>query len=336
MLGGMSRMTISLCIILVETTNNMLYLLPIMLVLMIAKWVGDPFNISLYDLHLQLKGIPFVEAEPSKEQEFLAACHIMHSPVLCLKETETVRSLLRVLRSCTHNGFPVITSEHENYVGLVTRNQLAVILRKIARGAHHTQWKQTPRAQKKFAHRRNVIARAHQPSNTNFTDDYLNLLSDLGAPEPELDRVSRDDIESCNLTESVVEVDDVLAHLHPLDFTTSLSSTVDKLEDVEITPEQGAVEVDLRSFMNPVPLAVQEVCPVTRVFRVFRGLGLRHLVVVDVQNHVMGMITRAELAHDPEAHAKPAEAGDEPLPTRERADSGPKFNEELKTRLMTD
>ena len=27
-----------------------------MLVLMIAKWVGDPFNISLYDLHLNLKG----------------------------------------------------------------------------------------------------------------------------------------------------------------------------------------------------------------------------------------------------------------------------------------
>ena len=32
------------------------YLLPVMLVLMIAKWVGDPFNISLYDLHLELKG----------------------------------------------------------------------------------------------------------------------------------------------------------------------------------------------------------------------------------------------------------------------------------------
>ena len=48
MLGGVTRMTISLTIILVETTNDIQYMLPIMLVIMISKWVGDVFNISLY------------------------------------------------------------------------------------------------------------------------------------------------------------------------------------------------------------------------------------------------------------------------------------------------
>ena len=37
-------MTISLTVILIEATGNMTYGFPIMVVLMVAKWVGDYFN----------------------------------------------------------------------------------------------------------------------------------------------------------------------------------------------------------------------------------------------------------------------------------------------------
>ena len=70
-----------------------------------------------------------------------------------------------------------------------------------------------------------------------------------------------------------------LSRLHPLDFCTSLSSTVNQLDWAGLTAEQLGLSLDLRPFMNPVPLAMQEVSPVSRVFRVFRGLGLRHLVL---------------------------------------------------------
>lgn len=43
-LGGVVRMTISLTAIIVEATKDITFGLPIMLVLMIAKWVGDFFN----------------------------------------------------------------------------------------------------------------------------------------------------------------------------------------------------------------------------------------------------------------------------------------------------
>lgn len=42
--GGVVRMTISLTVILMEATGNISFGIPIMLVLMIAKWVGDFFN----------------------------------------------------------------------------------------------------------------------------------------------------------------------------------------------------------------------------------------------------------------------------------------------------
>jgi chloride channel 7 len=43
-LGGVVRMTISLTVIMMEATRNITYGLPMMLVIMVAKWVGDIFN----------------------------------------------------------------------------------------------------------------------------------------------------------------------------------------------------------------------------------------------------------------------------------------------------
>ena len=65
-LGGSMRMTVSLCVIMVEITNN-LHLLPlIMLVLLISKAVGDVFNGGLYEEQARLKGIPLLESRPKQ------------------------------------------------------------------------------------------------------------------------------------------------------------------------------------------------------------------------------------------------------------------------------
>ncbi len=43
-LGGTVRMTISLTVILLECTGDISFGLPVIMVLIIAKWVGDFFN----------------------------------------------------------------------------------------------------------------------------------------------------------------------------------------------------------------------------------------------------------------------------------------------------
>ena len=63
-LGGVLRMTISLTVIMIEATQNVAYGLPIMVVIIIAKSVGDLFNEGIYDIHIELKSVPLLAWEP--------------------------------------------------------------------------------------------------------------------------------------------------------------------------------------------------------------------------------------------------------------------------------
>ena len=47
-----------------EITNDVQFLLPIMSTIMVAKWVGDFVTHPLYHALLELKCIPFLDAEP--------------------------------------------------------------------------------------------------------------------------------------------------------------------------------------------------------------------------------------------------------------------------------
>lgn len=64
------------------------------------------------------------------------------------------------------------------------------------------------------------------------------------------------------------------------------------LEDDAVDDSDLDTRMDLRPFMNPVPITVQLDCPLSRVFVLFRSLGIRHLVVTDVNNEVQGIISR--------------------------------------------
>ena len=62
-MGGVVRMTISLTVIILEATNEMAFAPPLMIVLMISKWVGDQFDMGIYDVHIHLKKQPLLEWE---------------------------------------------------------------------------------------------------------------------------------------------------------------------------------------------------------------------------------------------------------------------------------
>ena len=63
--GGVSRLTMSLTVIMMEITNDIHFLLPIMVAIMVAKLVADSSTHSLYHALIELKCIPFLDHQPS-------------------------------------------------------------------------------------------------------------------------------------------------------------------------------------------------------------------------------------------------------------------------------
>lgn len=132
-LGGTMRMTVSLCVILLELTNDLLMLPLTMLVLLISKSVADFFNKGVYDQIVKMKGLPFLEAHAEPYMKHLVAGDVCSGPLISFSGVEKVGNIVHALRFTQHNGFPVIDeppfSDSPELCGMVLRSHLLVLLR---------------------------------------------------------------------------------------------------------------------------------------------------------------------------------------------------------------
>ncbi|XP_057717380.1 H(+)/Cl(-) exchange transporter 7 [Corythoichthys intestinalis] len=235
-LGGIVRMTLSLTVIMVEATGNVTYGLPIMLVLMTAKIVGDYFVEGLYDIHIKLQSIPFLHWEAPATSHWLTAREVMSSPVTCLNKVEKVGTIVDILSSTStnHNGFPVVVvqgdsgEEPAKLCGLILRSQLIVLLK-----------------HKVFVE----LARSRLTQRKLQLKDFR----------------------------------DAYPRFPPI-------------QSIHVSQDERECMMDLSEFMNPTPYTVPQDTSLPRVFKLVRALGLRHLVVVDDENRVVGLVTRKDLA----------------------------------------
>lgn len=274
MLGGCLRMTISLTVILLEITNDIQFLLPIMATVMVAKWVGDHFNGPLYDAYIELKHIPFLEpACPNFVSPFVTAQDIMQTPVTTLPRVVRVRDLVDVLGACQHNGFPVVLEPE---------------------GLLHQRSRRT----------------SHKPTTDS---DYLSL-------NPASTRATRADdewpgsilcglvlrsqllalLEEKNIAPlSVIRERGIPNFLNSEAFNARhLRKIYDVVaKDFELTADEEDCFVDLRPYMHASPFIVAPLTPLSRVYRLFRSMGLRHLCVVDRKGYVTGIVTTKDLLH---------------------------------------
>ncbi|KAL5729658.1 hypothetical protein ACHQM5_002579 [Ranunculus cassubicifolius] len=135
LLGGSMRMTVSLCVILLELTNNLLLLPLIMIVLLVSKTVADTFNGNIYDIIIRMKGFPYLEAHVEPYMRKLAVSDVVRGPLQTFHGIEKVRHIVHVLETTGHNGFPVIdenpdvSADSPVLSGLVLRTNLIALLR---------------------------------------------------------------------------------------------------------------------------------------------------------------------------------------------------------------
>lgn len=128
--AGVSRLTISLTVIMLELTGSLTHLFPLMTAIMTAKSIADQFTHPLYHALLEVKCIPFLDPKPHLDKlDLFTVRHVMAQPVVTLCSKERVQNIAAVLENTDHNAFPVVLRPGSSVmVGLVTRSQLEVIL----------------------------------------------------------------------------------------------------------------------------------------------------------------------------------------------------------------
>ena len=133
-LAGYSRLSFSLAVIMLETTENVNLFLPIIFALFISFAVGRLFNRSLYAASLVSKSVPFlVETVPVFNRNLRAEA-VMSRPPINLSKLAKVEDIAEALRDTNHNGFPVVENNmngDQRLLGLITRHTLMVVLKNL-------------------------------------------------------------------------------------------------------------------------------------------------------------------------------------------------------------
>uniref|UniRef100_A0A668AG38 Chloride channel protein n=1 Tax=Myripristis murdjan TaxID=586833 RepID=A0A668AG38_9TELE len=135
-LGGVTRMTVSLVVIMFELTGGLEYIVPLMAAAVTSKWVADAFGKEgIYESHIQLNGYPYLDVRDEFTHRTLAT-DVMRprrsEPPLAVltQDTTTVEDVETLIKDTDYNGFPVVVSrESERLIGFVQRRDLTLAIK---------------------------------------------------------------------------------------------------------------------------------------------------------------------------------------------------------------
>ncbi|CAK4683815.1 hypothetical protein LEN26_005800 [Aphanomyces euteiches] len=119
-LGGVTRMTISLTIILLEATGDLQFALPLMMTLMPARWIGNLLSPGLYEAHIRCRGIPFLDWGPPPSAEHMSVLQVTTSDMAyCLGKRERVGSIVAALAQRPHQtSWAVVDRRYDAQLGV--------------------------------------------------------------------------------------------------------------------------------------------------------------------------------------------------------------------------
>lgn len=133
-LGGVTRMTVSIVVIMFELTGALTYVLPIMVAVMISKWVGDAFGKrGIYETWIQFNEYPFLDNRDESTIPDVPVSHIMTQieDLAVLSATgHTLQSTRDFLLAQPYRGFPVVSDTTDNILlGYISRTELMFALK---------------------------------------------------------------------------------------------------------------------------------------------------------------------------------------------------------------
>ncbi|KAJ1982098.1 hypothetical protein H4R34_001828 [Dimargaris verticillata] len=129
-LAGVTRMTVTTVVVVFELTGALIYVLPIMLSVMVSKWVGDGFGKDgIFDRLIKFHGYPFLGTREDYRPNYLAQDVMTRVQDLVMiasaATTNTLDGLDEFLEYTDYKGFPVVQSlDSMLLVGYLVRSEL--------------------------------------------------------------------------------------------------------------------------------------------------------------------------------------------------------------------
>lgn len=94
-----------------EATGDMQYVLPLMLTVMFARWVGNLFTEGIYDMHIHSRGLSYLDEDESVsrlvELHDLTVSDIMTERPYCVLPVMRVGEFMDILNKGKHHCYPV-------------------------------------------------------------------------------------------------------------------------------------------------------------------------------------------------------------------------------------
>lgn len=133
-LGGATRMTASIVVIMFELTGALAYVIPIMIAVMLAKWCADIFGTrGIYEAWIHLNEYPFLDHRDDTTGPDVPASKVMTAVddmTVIPAVGHTVDSLHSLLMASPYRGFPVVSdTSNPILLGYISRNELSYALK---------------------------------------------------------------------------------------------------------------------------------------------------------------------------------------------------------------
>ncbi|EAN76853.1 chloride channel protein, putative [Trypanosoma brucei brucei TREU927] len=310
-LAGITRMTMSICVIMMELSSELHYLLPTMVAIIIAKAVAGLIAEPLYHQVLQLDSVPYLRAclmRPEFEQ--LTAADVMTSRVISLRQREKTSVVMQALQTTTHHAFPVVEAVRKKGAAVKGGEGVAPL----------------PQLEEEMTELDNDDYTSYKFVGLVTREDlriYLSLPQLSKLPAAPGESRERNGTSSRQPTAGVVEVNNVswrewIAHKSSLFLANGgsnwlepaspvlesedecrsgsafVSSTERSSEYSQINDACFPPVLDISLIVNRSPWVIPPFFNLEMVYQTFRMMGLRHMVVVDGDT-VVGIITRKDL-----------------------------------------
>lgn len=139
-LGGVTRMTVSIVVIMFELTGALTYVLPIMIAVMVSKWVGDAFGKrGIYESWIHFNEYPFLDNSDDTPIPDIPVSQIMtrvEDLVVLTATGHTIQSLTNILATHPYSGFPVVSDPRDAILlGYISRAELLYNLETSTQGS---------------------------------------------------------------------------------------------------------------------------------------------------------------------------------------------------------